>query len=70
MGFSGYLPSGNGLIPVTDASTVTSIDVGVVRISSATGVTAPGAMMCALYIASGNNTTGLTWVPMRIDFLK
>lgn len=65
----GYYPSGNGITPAASVSDKT-LDVGVINISANTGVQSPGALMCALYIISGNDTNGLSWVPLRLDWLK
>jgi hypothetical protein len=70
----GWYPSGNGMLPLTNTPT-TTVDIGAVKVSSNIGAIGNtsinmGAMMCALFVASGNNTTGLTWVPLRWDWLK
>ena len=70
----GWYPSGNGIKALTELPT-TTIDIGAVKVSSNTGVTSDttikmGAMMCALYVISGNDTNGFTWVPCRSDWFK
>jgi len=70
----GWYPSGNGIKPLTVNPSGTT-DVGVVIPSSnisvigETGI-AIGALMCAMYVISGNDTNGFQWVPMRWDWLK
>jgi hypothetical protein len=69
----GWYPSGNGILPLTVVPSGT-LDVGVVKVSSNNTVLTSneniGALMCALYVISGSDAKGWTWVPMKWDWLK
>ena len=70
----GWYPSGNGIIPLTNNPSGT-VDVGVVKVSSniavmGTDTIKVGALMCAMYVISGSEAKGWTWVPLKWDWLK
>lgn len=67
----GWCPSGNGIKPYSVNPSGTA-DIGVVRPSTQGGYEylGPGAMMCAMYVISGSDANGWTWVPLQISWLK